>query len=227
MSQSSIMLSANLRESLLLLSTPLLADAKVRAGLPESHLDAGIRPVVPYSRMVGTAVPVRLEVAHDEASADLTLLSRAYESGGSTSYPIMVIQVPPELHGYGVFGEGSAIFARARGFVGALVEGAARDSHDLRALAFPTFSRVIAPGNIHGKATAVALNEPVVIGGKTVFPGDVIMADNDAVVVIRPAELEQIVSRAQAIRIWEARVHESLADGHDHKAAIKMAGPMP
>ena len=220
-------LCAKLRESLLSLSTPMLVDAMVQEGIPESYLDAGIRPIVPFSRMVGTAVTVQLEVARDESAAEMKLLSRAYQSGPGTNYPIIVLQVPVELHGYGIFGEGAATCAHAHGYVGALVEGAARDSHDLRGMDFPAFSRTIIPGYIMGKASAVALNEPVVIGGRTIHSGDVIVGDNDGVVVIRPEKLEDIVARAQAIKNWEVRGNKRLAEGMSFEEVDELTGPMP
>ncbi len=221
------MLSLQLREKLLSLSTPLLVDARVRLGLSESHLDPGIRPAVPFTRMAGTAVTVRLEMATDEFPADLALLADTYESQSLESYSIMVIQVPEELRGYGIVGEGGATLARAHGFVGALIEGAARDSHDLRDMKFPVFSRMIAPGYIHGKALAVAANEPVVIGARTIYAGDVVVGDNDGVIVVRPEELSDVVAKAQAIREWEHGVNAAFAAGQSAKEALAVGGEMP
>ena len=102
------MLSSQQYEVLQALSTPLLADARVRLGLLESHLDPGIRPVVPFTRMMGTAVTVRLEMATDESSGDLSLLRDTYASQAPGSFSIIVIQVPEQLHRYGIVGEGAA-----------------------------------------------------------------------------------------------------------------------
>ena len=150
------MLDVNLRESLLSLSTALLVDARDRLGLPESHLDPGIRPAIPFCKMVGTAVTVRLDLAPDPETADLTPLNQAYESQSGAG-AIIVIQVPTALHGQAIFGEGSATFAGRHGFVGALVEGGLRDTEDLRDMNFPAFSRTITPGYIIGKASATTL----------------------------------------------------------------------
>ena len=68
------MLSPEQSQRLANLSTALLADARVRLKLPESHLDPGIRPVVSFTAMVGTAVTAELETVEDEAAADLTPL---------------------------------------------------------------------------------------------------------------------------------------------------------
>ena len=221
------MQDVELRNTLLSCSTPLFVDARVRLGLPESHLDPGIRPVVPFNRMAGTAVTVRLEVAPNEASADLTPLVWAYESQYESSGSIIVIQVPAERHGDGIFGEGAATMARRGGFVGALVEGAVRDSLELREMQFPAFSRTIAPGYIVGKASAVAVEEPVLVGGRTIHAGDVIVADNDGVVILRPEELDEVVARALAIKEWEHRMHSLMTEGKSAKEAEELAGLMP
>lgn len=159
------MLDAGTRNALLSLPTPLIADAWVRLGLPESHLDPAIRPVVPFSHIVGAAVTALLQVAEDEASADLQPLSEAYELRWESSFSVMVIQVPTELHSYGIVGGGAATRAVRNGFSGFLVDGASRDTEELRRMEFPVFSRKVAPGYIVGKSTVKAIGHPVVVGG--------------------------------------------------------------
>jgi 4-hydroxy-4-methyl-2-oxoglutarate aldolase len=221
------MIDTQLRQRLVSLSTPLLADARYRLGLPETHLDGSIRPAVPFTRMAGVAVTVRLETAKDEASADLGAMIRAFEAQTKGSSSIMVIQVPEELHNQGIFGEGSATLGRKHGFVGALIDGAVRDTQELKEIEFPTFSRTIAPGYIVGKATAVEAGEPLEIGGRTIHEGDAIMGDNDGLILIRPDELAEVVARAEAIKDWEARVHGAVAQGSSHEEIMKVAGEMP
>ena len=221
------MIDPQVRNQLLSLSTPLIVDARFRLGLPESHLDPAIRPVVPFSRMVGTAVTVLLDVTTDEASADLQPLVQAYESQEKTSFSIIVIQVPPELHADGIFGGGAATLSRRNGFVGALVDGAARDSHELQDMEFPVFSRTIAPGYIVGKTSAVAVGEPVLIGGRTIHAGDMIVADNDGVSIIRPDEFDNVVARAQEIKEWEDRFHAAIAEGKSVEQAVEIFGSIP
>lgn len=220
------MLSPEQRQRLANLPTALLADAQVRLKLPESHLDPGIRPVVPFTAMNGTAVTVELEAVEDEASADLTPLLDAYQAQ-SRPGSIMVIQIPLSLHGHGIFGEGAASLARRHGFAGALIEGAVRDTPDLARMEFPAWSRTVAPGYIVGKSRVASAGQAVRVGGRTIHPGDAIAADNDGVVVIRPAELEAVIARAEAIKEWERRVHQATSDGADYQEILRRAGPMP
>ena len=218
------MLEAELRESLMSVATSELVDARSRLGLSESHLDPGIRPVVPFSRMVGTAVTVRLEFAHNEESADLSVLNQTTQTDSPGS--ILVYQLPPQLHAHGVFGRGAATRARRSGIVGALVDGAVRDTEDLRRMEFPVFSRTIGPGFLLGKASVSTVGEPVRIGDRTIFAGDVIAADNDGMVIISPEEVEAVITRALAIKEWEEPRHAMIANGVDYKDVERLSGPL-
>jgi regulator of RNase E activity RraA len=111
--------------------------------------------------------------------------------------------------------------------VGALVDGAVRDTSDLQEMGFPVFCRRIGPGYIVGKSYVAAVGEPVRIGGRTVAPGDVIVADNDGVIVIPPDEVEAVVTRALAINAWEKPRHANIADGMDYKEVERLSGPLP
>ena len=221
------MIEPLLRERLTILSTAMLADARCSLGLPEMHLDSGIRPVVPFSRMLGTAVTIELETAATPEEADLTPMSDAYEVVPPGADLIAVIAVPAELHSCGIFGEGAATVTRAHGFVGALVEGAVRDSHELRDMAFPVFSRTLAPGYIVFRSRVAAVGAPVEIGGRRICQGDLIVADNDGVMVLEPEQAVAVADKAAAILDWEHRMHALMADGMSTADALKACGNWP
>ena len=217
------MLTPERREALLQLSTPLVADAMDRLGLPERVLDPAIRPVVPFTRMAGTAVTVLLRSQPDPAKANLEIYTQALEAGEEVYSPIMVVEVPSAYHHQGIFGEGAATQGRQHGFVGALIEGAVRDSHDLQRMQFPAFSRTTGPGYICGKVEAVSRGESVRIGGVTIAAGEVVFGDHDGVVIIAPDHLDAVIEKAQAIQRWEHQVHRLIAAGRP----ADEAGPMP
>ena len=221
------MLTEEKREQLLQLSTPLAVDAMDRLGLPEAVLDPAIRPVEPNTRMVGTAITVLFVSQPDRSRANLARYSEALENSSGLFCPIITLQVPPEHHHRGVFGDGAATTARQNGFVGALVDGAVRDTHDLQRMQYPVFSRAVSPGYIVGKVEAVSRDEPVRIGGVLVDPGDVVFGDNDGVVVIPSDKLDDVLDRAQAIRAWEDEVHQWMKQGYSIDDAIARTGEMP
>ena len=140
---------------------------------------------------------------------------------------IIVVEVPPEFHSYGIFGRGTTTRALRSGIVGALIEGAVRDSDDLRAMGFPVFSRTVAPGYTAGKVRAVALGEKVHVGGRPVHSGDIVVGDNDGVVVVRPEELDAVIARAAEIHQWEERHHALIAEGAPYDEVERRSGPKP
>lgn len=215
------------RDALLRLSTPLVVDAMDRLGLAERVLDPGIRPVVPFSRMVGTAVTLTLRSQPDPSKACLAMYGDAFRSGEGKLFPIIVVQVPKAHHHQGIFGGGAATSGRRYGFAGALIDGAVRDTHDLREMGFAAFSRTIAPGYICGKVEAVCLGEPVCVGGVCIAAGDIVFGDNDGVVVVSPALLGDVIEKAQAIEEWEHRVHQMTAERRTPEEIEQEAGPMP
>lgn len=221
------MLTTRKRKSLLKLSTPFVVDAMDRLRLPECILDPAIRPFVPFTRMVGTAVTVRAKSERNPARANLDVYFEALETGQEMYSPIIVVEVPNAHHHQGIFGRSTAIMALRSGFVGALIDGAVRDTYDLRRMKFTVFSRTIAPGYICGKVEVVSCNKPVCIGGMTLVSGQIIFADNDGVVVIDPAHLDAVIEKAQTIQEWESRVQYLLTKGYRSKDAERKAGPMP
>ena len=63
------------------------------------------------------------------------------------------------------------------------------------------------------KATAGAVNVPIVLGGQTIHPGDVIVADDDGVAVVPRAGVKQALSAAQARTEKEAASRAAFAVG--------------
>lgn len=97
----------------------------------------------------------------------------------------------------GLFGELFATALAHRGVRGVVLASGVRDVAELREMGFPAWSRAVsAQGTV--KATAGAVNVPVVLGGQTVKPGDVIVADDDGVLVVSRAAVPDAVLKARA-----------------------------
>jgi len=97
----------------------------------------------------------------------------------------------------GLFGELFATALQHRGVRGVVTTTGIRDTAELRAMDFPAWSAAVsAQGSV--KATAGAVNVPVSIGGRTIRPGDAILADDDGVMVVPRGRIGEALTAAQA-----------------------------
>jgi regulator of RNase E activity RraA len=87
--------------------------------------------------------------------------------------------------------------ARHRGIAGFVVDGLVRDLQSIRALGdFPVFARGVTPiGPLHRGPGEI--NHPISAGGIVVYPGDVVTADVNGVVVVPRDAAEEVLGRLE------------------------------
>ncbi|MBN2335672.1 dimethylmenaquinone methyltransferase [Candidatus Bathyarchaeota archaeon] len=172
-------------------------------------VDPSIRPAYPGVRLAGVAVTVR-------EAPDCNLMSHAaidLMAGGD----VLVV----DAGGYVGSAVGGFLMSRkmmSKGVAGVVVDGAWRDRSEIVSHRFPVFCRGWQPGGPH-KDQPGSVNVPVSVGGVVVYPGDVVVGDDDGVVVVPRDSAEEILRRATEIHRREAEVI-----GDDRKEAIERPG---
>ncbi|WP_067891380.1 4-carboxy-4-hydroxy-2-oxoadipate aldolase/oxaloacetate decarboxylase [Nocardia vaccinii] len=112
----------------------------------------------------------------------------------------------------GLFGELFATALQRRGVRGVVLACGVRDVADLRAMGFPAWSTAVsAQGTV--KATAGAINVPIVIEGQIIHPGDVIVADDDGVVRVPRGDVSETLERSAARVAKEEAARRAFAAG--------------
>jgi len=199
-----------------------LEDAMEKLDMPNHVLDHGIRPLLPFTRLVGVAVTLKLELA-TENDADLegttSIYGKALEAGRNVLSPVFVIEAP--FTKYGTLGSGGAHCMKNIGYVGAVVDGVVRDTDEIARMDFKVYCRYITPEHVDGRARGVSANEPVKVGGVTVYPGDIIVGDNDGVVAVPRAAISRVIEVAQEIMRIEEEILREIDSGTTYEQAGK------
>lgn len=173
-----------------------------------SCMDARIRPLnkVP---MVGVAMTVK------SRPGDNLLLHRALDMASPGD--IIVVDGQGELSN-AIAGENMMMWASKRGLGGVVVDGAMRDLEALGRLPMPVYAAGAQPRGPY-KSGPGEINVPVTCGGIVVFPGDIVVGDEDGVVVVRPADAAQVVARAHERHRKEEVTRQTIAQGTYDRSA--------
>ena len=160
---------------------------------------AGIRPLDLGYKICGPAVTVKTvpgDWAKPVQSIDIAQKKEiiVIDAGG----------MPPAI-----WGELATESAVKKGISGIIVNGAVRDTTDIRRLGFPVWTKHVTShaGDPDGIG---AINQPITISGQIIRPGDWIIADDDGVLVIPQKKAVEMVNRAAYVLEEENRIRAEI-----------------
>lgn len=195
---------------------PAVCDAMYELGLPEPVLPTTIRPLLdPAPRMVGEAYTVEgaginPRVSWKEGLPRMRSYLKMFEKLSPNT--VIVSSTPPNST-VGHFGELTANAAKARGCVGVILDGNLRDIAGMRDIGFQVFYRSLSPLNGIGRWEMIAEQVPVTIGDVRIQPGDIVLAEFEAILVIPRRDAERVLVKAEAIAAAEGKVRTEAASG--------------
>lgn len=115
-----------------------------------------------------------------------------------------------------------------KGVVGAVVDGAIRDTDEIKALGFPICAKAVVPRSTHSpysqRMEPIEINVPITCGGVLVNPGDVILADEIGVVVVPQEEAGEILAKALEQAEKEEATRQRIKEGKTVEELLREFG---
>lgn len=194
------------------LTTAHLADACLRAAVPVRCAPALLQAVLPGSRIAGRVCPAR-----HAGSVDTFLEAMEHAAPGD----VLVVDNAGRLDESCV-GDLVAQEAQAAGLAGIVIWGLHRDTAELQEIGLPVFSLGAIPTGPRqqGQRDVQAL-ESAVVGVWTVSREDLVLGDDDGVLFLPAARVEDILTLAEIIRDTERRQAERILQGVSLRAQVR------
>lgn len=212
---------ARLGELAAQIGASLVGDALDELGRRQQSLAPGYAPLVAGQVLIGYAFPTLVEPAEEIPEVPFVGLLAALDAIGPGE---VWVGATGGFRDAALWGELLSTACIAAGGVGAVLDGYVRDVGVIRSLDFPVLCRGVDPRNINGRGEVVAHDVTVEVDGVTVAPGDLVVGDDDGVVIVPQALIDEVVGAALEKTSGESRFRQAVRQGMPPGEAFERFG---
>lgn len=162
------------------------------------------------SRVAGRAVTMQVGPGAPPPGPTRHLGCSAIEQAGPDD--VIVVEQRSGIEA-GCWGGLLTLGAKQRGVAGVVADGPLRDVDEAIAFEFPVWSRSLTSRTARGRVVELGTQVPVTLGDVPVRPGDYVLADRSAVIVIAAADIERVLDAAEQIVAKEAAMAKAILAG--------------
>ena len=183
-------------------------------GLNQVHIE-GVKSNKPGTHMVGVATTLRFLPCREDLFPALgggyNAQKKAFD--GLKEGQILVIEARNDP-GSGTLGDVLALRAANLKAAGIVTDGGIRDFTPVTEVDIPVFGRTAHPAVLGRKHLPYDTDIAIGCGNTTVFPGDILVGDDDGVIVIPRALAWEVAIAAAKKEIQDEWVAERVKEGH-------------
>jgi regulator of RNase E activity RraA len=186
-------------EKLREITTGTITTMLLKKGIRHSWMKGAMPFGFSGKRVVGPAFTLRFVPVREDLATPASWSNPISTRSAIEAMPDGVVVIADAMGntGAGIFGDILCMRMVKRGVAGLITDGVMRDKHGVINTGLPVWCQgVAAPASVN-QLTFVGWNEPVGCGGSAIFPGDMIVADDDGAVVI-PADLIDFIANEGA-----------------------------
>src|SRR4051812_35998157 len=217
------MSAAQIFEQLARVTTGTITTMLLKKGIRRCWMHGPMPLAGEGRRLVGPAFTMRFVPAREDLATPESWAKPISTRGAIEDMPEGAIAVADAMGitTAGIFGDILTMRMVRRKVTALVTDGAIRDKAGVLASKLPVWcAGVAAPASVNG-LTFVGWQEPIGCGGCAIFPGDIIVADDDGAVVIPQNLLEFVAHEGAEHELYESWVVSEVERG------VKLPGLYP
>lgn len=177
-------------------------------------------PLRPERTVAGIAFTVK-SAPNVKITGELTFRTQMLEAMGADSFVVWDTSNDEKATLWGGVMTATAL---GKGVKAALIDGGIRDTHQILEKDFPVFYKYRIPNGSLGRCLITHYQDPILIRGVVIKPGDVVLGDIDGVVVVPRDLAYDVLIRAEEIRANEKKIFSWVAEGQTVRQITEKGG---